>query len=77
LGIILGLRYLWDISIGEGKGHVQAVILSAVFLITGFFVIMVAFMTNTMSTMRQILEDVQYHLRREKYKNTPKPLNKS
>ncbi|HPN88770.1 MAG TPA: glycosyltransferase family 2 protein [Candidatus Omnitrophota bacterium] len=70
LGLIIGLRYLWLIFIGEGKGHVQSVILSSGFLIIGFQVILVAFLSNLLAVNRKILEDIQYQMRQERYKKS-------
>jgi len=70
LGLLIGLRYLWLIFIGEGKGHIQSVILSCGFLIIGFQVMLVAFLANLIAVNRKILEDIQYHIRQERYKKS-------
>ena len=62
--IILGIRYLYFFSIGEGIGHVQSLILAlAIFVFsTAFFI--VGFLADLIAVNRQILEGVDYRLRK-------------
>jgi hypothetical protein len=41
LGLILSVRYLGFMIVGQGKGHIQSVIIAAVFLMVGFFLLMI------------------------------------
>ena len=71
--VILGMRYLYFFSIGEGKGHVQSLILAlALFVLsTAFFI--VGLLSDLIAVNRQILEGVDYRLRRleaQKIENT-------
>jgi glycosyltransferase involved in cell wall biosynthesis len=63
-GLILGLRFLYFFIIGEGVGHVQSVILSAVLLIIGFQILLIGLVADLISFNRKILEEVLYRLRR-------------
>ena len=63
-GLALGLRFLYFYIIGEGVGHIQSVILSAVLLIIGFQVLLIGLVADLISFNRKILEDVLYRLRR-------------
>jgi len=63
-GLALGLRFLYFYLIGEGVGHIQSVILSAVLLIIGFQVLLIGLVADLISFNRKILEDVLYRLRR-------------
>lgn len=62
-GLLLGLRYVYFVLIGEGKGHVQSVILTAILLLMGFHTLSLAVIANLISVNRRLLEDVQVHLR--------------
>ena len=61
-GVALGLRYLWLLSTGGGSGNVQSLILAAVFLLSGFFVIMSGFLADLISVNRKLLEEVRSRL---------------
>jgi glycosyltransferase involved in cell wall biosynthesis len=62
-GFLVGLRFLYFYLIGDGEGHIQSVILSAVLLGMGFQTILVAFLSDLLAANRKILEDVQYNLK--------------
>ena len=63
-GFLLGLRYVYFKSIGEGPGHVQLVILMGVLLGFGFQTMIVAFLADLLAVNRFLLEDVQLRLKR-------------
>lgn len=63
-GLALGIRYLYFISIGQGGGHIQSVILAAILLIIGFQVLLIGLLADLISFNRKILEEVLYRLRR-------------
>jgi len=62
-GLLLGLRYLYFVAIGEGKGHIQSVILTAILLLVSFYTLSLAILANLISVNRRLIEDVQVHLR--------------
>ena len=64
LGLLLGVRFLFKFLAGEGSGHIQSVVLAGVFLGIGFQTGLVAFLADLLSVNRQMLEDVQYRLRK-------------
>ncbi|MFQ5500508.1 MAG: glycosyltransferase family 2 protein [Candidatus Zixiibacteriota bacterium] len=63
-GFLLGLRFLYFYIGGEGGGHIQSVILSAILLGMGFQTMLVAFIADLQATNRKLLEDLQYMIRR-------------
>ncbi|MFA4907877.1 MAG: glycosyltransferase family 2 protein, partial [archaeon] len=69
VGLFLSLRYLVFMLIGQGKGHVQSVIIAAVFLIIGFFLLMIGLLADVIAANRKILENIQYQLKKESGKN--------
>jgi hypothetical protein len=63
-GLALGARYLYYVGVGEGRGHVQSVILAAVLLIVGFQTWMIGLVADLVGANRKILEEVLLRLRR-------------
>jgi glycosyltransferase involved in cell wall biosynthesis len=69
LGMLLGCRFLYYFIIGSGKGHVQSLILAAVFLISGIQIGLIAVLADLISINRKLLEDIQTKLRQYDLKN--------
>ena len=63
-GILLGIRFLVYYVQGTGNGHVQSLILAAVFLMLGWQTFMVAFEADTIAANRKLLQDIQYRIKR-------------
>jgi glycosyltransferase involved in cell wall biosynthesis len=63
-GLVLALRFLYFYLIGQGSGHIQSVILSAVLLIVGFQILLIGLLADLVSGNRKIMEEVLYRLRR-------------
>ena len=66
LGLLLAVRFLYYWFIGEGRGHVQSVVLSGVLMGMGFQTVLIAFIADLLSVNRKIIEDIQYRLRKSK-----------
>lgn len=66
-GILLGLRYLYYVMIGEGAGHIQSVILSGVLLSMGFQTGLIAFVSDLVSVNRRLLEQIKYLQKKNHY----------
>ena len=64
IGVLLGLRYVYFMFIGEGLGHVQLVVLVGVLLGFGFQTMIVAFLADLLAVNRFLLEDVQLRSKR-------------
>ena len=60
LGVLLGVRYLYFLAIGEGTGHVQSVILAGILLGMGFQTGLIAFVADLISVNRKQLEQIKY-----------------
>lgn len=58
-GLILGARFLYFFISGSGQGHIQSLILSAILLITGVQVSLIAVLAELISINRKLIEDVQ------------------
>jgi hypothetical protein len=64
-GFLLGLRFLYFLAVGLGKGHVQSLILASVLLSMGFQTILIAFVADLMASNRKLLEEIRFHLNRD------------
>jgi glycosyltransferase involved in cell wall biosynthesis len=63
-GALLGLRFLYFfVASGGMAGHVQSLILAAIFLIVGFQVCLIGLIADLISFNRKILEEILYHMR--------------
>lgn len=64
LGFLLGVRFLYYWFIGEGRGHIQSIVLCGVLMGMGFQTILIAFIADLLSVNRKIIEDIKYRLRK-------------
>ena len=64
LGTILGLRFLYYFTLASGDGHVQSLILSAILIIMGANIGIVAILADLLSINRRLLEDIQTRLKK-------------
>lgn len=63
-GTALGARFLWDFAHGDRGGHVQSLILAAVFLIVGFQTLLIALIADLISVNRRLSEEVLVRMKR-------------
>ena len=64
LGVFLGIRYLYFLLQDPTTGHIQSLILGAIFLISGFNLIMFGLIADGIAANRRLLEDTLYRLKR-------------
>lgn len=64
IGFVLGVRFLIFMAMGDGQGHVQSLILTAILIMMGFQTITIGLLGDTISANRKILEDIQYRVRK-------------
>lgn len=64
-GLIGTGRFLYFYVIGQGAGHVQSLILSAVLLIVGFQIFLIGLVADLIGFNRKVLEEILYRLRRQ------------
>jgi glycosyltransferase involved in cell wall biosynthesis len=62
VSLVLGLRYLYFIAIGEGAGHVQSVILAAALLGIGCLVFLIGVIADLIATNRKLLEKIDWQI---------------
>ena len=67
VGFVIGCRYLFFFFQGQTEGHIQSLILSAIMLTVGFQMIMMGISAELISVNRQLLEDIQLRIKKEKF----------
>lgn len=72
LGVALGVRFLYFHMIGQGQGHVQSVILTAVLLTIGFQLIVFGLVADLVGSNRKLLDEVLYRVRLHETHEKPK-----
>ena len=70
IGIIIGIRFLCYYFTGRGNGHVQSLILACTLLIIGFITFVIGMLADVIAANRKILEDTQYHVKKQIYDKT-------
>jgi glycosyltransferase involved in cell wall biosynthesis len=69
-GSALGIRFLWDFAHGDRGGHIQSLILAAVFLIIGFQTLLIALIADLISVNRRLSEEVLVRMKRMEMPST-------
>lgn len=69
-GFLLGARFLYFYLNGSGSGHIQSVVLSAVLLLTGVQIGLIAVLADLQSVNRKLLEDIQTRLKKLNINNS-------
>ncbi len=67
-GILIGSRFLYYYMTSGGNGHVQSLILSAILMITGVQIMVIAIVSELFSINRKLLEDIQKRLKLQELK---------
>ncbi|MGC9417629.1 MAG: glycosyltransferase family 2 protein [Rhodovulum sp.] len=64
IGILPVVRFLYFYAVGQGDGHVQSLVLGGVFLLAGYFTVVIAFLSDTIATNRRLTEALLVRMRR-------------
>jgi glycosyltransferase involved in cell wall biosynthesis len=64
IGAAIGVRFLWFFFEGDRGGHVQSLILAAVFLIVGFQTMLIGLVADLISVNRRLSEEVLIRLKK-------------
>lgn len=67
LGGLLGLRFAYYYALGDGTGHVQSVVFSALFVILGALSLMLGLLAELIATNRKLMERISVRLQRLEY----------
>jgi glycosyltransferase involved in cell wall biosynthesis len=63
-GFAIGARFVYYFALGDRGGHIQSLILAAVFLITGFQTMLIGLLADLISVNRRLSEDMLIRLKR-------------
>lgn len=63
-GAVLALRFLYFFFTGDGNGHIQSLILSAVLMIVGFQITMIGLVADLIGGNRRLIEDSLYRIKK-------------
>ena len=64
IGLALLLRFLYFYFTGDGRGHVQSVVVGSLLAGAGMFLVVMGLLADLVAVNRQLLEDVEWRLRR-------------
>ncbi len=64
VGFLIGLRFLYYYLSDGGGGHVQSLILAALLMGMGFFLIVVGLVADLLAVNRTLLEELEWRLKR-------------
>lgn len=67
-GLLLGVRYFYYMLQGEGKGHIQSVVVAGLLLNIGVLLCMMGLLADTIRSNRLFLERILYRLRKREAK---------
>ena len=67
IGFGVGVRFMIFYYKGMGNGHTQSLMLACTLIIIGFITFVIGMLADVIAANRKILEDVQYHLKRQMY----------
>ena len=63
IGLILGIRFLVFVFMGESGGHIQSLILASTLLLLGFQTFISGLQADLIASNRKLLEDIQERVR--------------
>jgi hypothetical protein len=64
LGVILGIRFLVYMFLGDSGGHIQSLLLAVLLIMLGVQTFISGMQADIIAANRKILEDVQYRVRK-------------
>lgn len=62
-GLLISLRFVYFFLAGQGTGHIQSVILAALLLGVGFFLIVVGLLADLISVNRRLIEGIDFRIK--------------
>jgi len=62
-GVALGARFIYFFAMGEGRGHIQSLILAAVLLLGGFQLFLTGLLAHLSATNRRLAEELLVRVR--------------
>lgn len=75
IGLIPAVRYLIFFFSGKTAGHIQSLILSAILLIISFLLVVIAIISDLISSNRKLIEDTLWRIKRMESKKADKDIS--
>ncbi len=72
IGLIVDVRFLVYMFLGEGGGHIQSLILGSTMIMVGVLIFVIGLLADLMAKNRKLLEDIQYRVRKMDYDSEKK-----
>ncbi len=69
-GVALGARFIYFFAMGEGRGHIQSLILAAVLLLGGFQLFLTGLLAHLSATNRRLAEELLVRVRSLELENS-------
>jgi len=63
-GWILVFRFLYFFAIGEGRGHIQSLILAAILILVGFLIFLLGLLGDLIARNRRLMEEMVFRVRK-------------
>ncbi len=70
IGLLPVLRFLFYYATGDGEGHIQSLVLGSMFLLAGYITVVIAFLSDSLSTNRRLTESVLERVRQLEMKSS-------
>lgn len=64
IGVGIGVRFVYFFLTGSGVGHIQSLILSSIFIISGVQVALIAILADLLAINRKLIEDIQLRVKK-------------
>ena len=64
IGVLIGLRFLYFYFTGQGQGHLQSLVLTAILILVGAQMVLFGLVAELIGNNRKLLEDIQWRTRR-------------
>ncbi len=63
-GVLVGMRFLYFYFAGQGQGHLQSLVLTAILILVGAQMMLFGLVAELIGNNRKVLEDIQWRTRR-------------
>ena len=67
-GLLVSLRFLIFLAMGQGSGHVQSLILASILFVLGFQNVLLGLLANLLNANRLLNEEINYRLRKMEFR---------
>jgi glycosyltransferase involved in cell wall biosynthesis len=72
VGVVVGVRFLYFLAVGQGQGHLQSLVLTAILILVGTLLALFGLIAELIGNNRKMLEDIQWRTRRMELEARPR-----